>query len=632
MARLRVHKTSFAAGEVSPLLLGRRDLRAFDNGAAALRNVFVHPEGGVSRRPGLRYVDMANGPGRLVAFEFNTEQVYLMVFSHQLLQVFRDGVRVSDLAAPWTEDQIRQINWTQSADTLLVVHPDVPPKSITRSLGEVWAISDWHFHTENNRIHSPHNKYFDETVTVQPSALSGQITVTASSDVFSADYIGLRLRIGNKEIQVSGYVSPSVVNADVKETLSSTAETTDWSEEAYSPIRGWPVSIGFHQDRLVIGGSRDLPNRLWLSKSGNIYNFDLGEGLDDESIEFPILSDQVNAIRNVFSGRHLQVFTSGAEWMVTGDPLTPTNIQVRRQTRIGSPSDRTIPPRDVDGATVFISRTGGEIREFLFTDTEQAYQAADLSLLAHHLIRDPVDMDLDHSRRLLHVVMDDGTIATLTVYREEQVNAWSLQETEGRCLSVVSVGLETYVLVERANGYTIEVFDGDMYVDSALNGTSATETAIWSGLDHLEGQSVKVIADDAVFPDETVNEGQIALGAPARRLQAGLSFRHLIKPLPIAPSGASGSQGGKIRLISLTCRLWQSAALHLDVGYGIIEVPIRRFGADTFDSMPEPFTGDKTVRGLGWRADGTKPLWRLEQDVPLPFTLLSVSTEISVNG
>jgi hypothetical protein len=57
MARLTLHKTSFTAGEISSRLLGRGDLTAFENGAAKLRNVFIHPTGGVSRRPGLRYLD-----------------------------------------------------------------------------------------------------------------------------------------------------------------------------------------------------------------------------------------------------------------------------------------------------------------------------------------------------------------------------------------------------------------------------------------------------------------------------------------------------------------------------------------------------------------------------------------------
>jgi len=81
MSRLRLYKSTFSSGEVTPQLLGRSDLRAYENGALRLRNVFIHPTGGLSRRSGLRYVDSAWGPGRLVGFEFSTEQTYLLLFT-----------------------------------------------------------------------------------------------------------------------------------------------------------------------------------------------------------------------------------------------------------------------------------------------------------------------------------------------------------------------------------------------------------------------------------------------------------------------------------------------------------------------------------------------------------------------
>src|SRR5690606_3980011 len=142
-------------------------------------------------------------------------------------------------------------------------------------------------------------------------------------------------------------------------------------------------------------------------------------GLDDEAIEFSILSDQVNAIRGIFSGRHLQVFTSGAEWMVTGDPLSPTNVQIRRQTRVGSMTGRYIPPVNVDGATLFVARNGEQIQEFLYTDIEQAYQVSDLALVSRHIIPVPADQDFDQRRRMLFIVREDGRLATLTIFRSE---------------------------------------------------------------------------------------------------------------------------------------------------------------------------------------------------------------------
>lgn len=630
MARLRVQKTSFAAGEISPSLLGRRDLRAYENGASALRNVFVHPAGGVTRRPGLRFVDTATSPGRLIAFEFNTEQIYLLLLTDQLLRVYSDEIRIAELVTPWTADQLRQLNWTQSADTLLIVHPDVPPKQLTRIGAVEWVLSDWSFFSENGRTYAPHFKFAGNWVTVQPSATTGTVTVTASDPVFAGQQVGVRIRIGNKETQIVELRDSYTVLVDVKEPLANTAATADWTEQVFSHVRGWPVAVCFHQDRLVIGGSRDLPNRLWMSKSGDLFNFDLGEGLDDESIEFPLLSDQVNAIRAVFSGRHLQVFTSGAEWMVTGEPLIPANIQLRRQTRIGSPVDRTVPPRDVDGATLFVPRNGPQLREFLFTDSEQAYQSTDLALLARHLIRQPVDMDYDRAERLLHVVMTDGKMATLTVYREEEVSAWSEQETAGNFLAVATVGERTYVLVERSAGFFVEVFDADLNVDAGLSGTSSPAKVSWGGLDHLEGLVVKVVADGAVRPEAAIAGGGITLEEPATRVQVGLGYRHVIEPLPV--NTTAGGPGGKVRPISVTFRLHQTAALRLVTSRGPMLVPFRRFGQTVLDEPLPVFSGDKTVRTLGWMNDGIKPLWRIEDDAPLAFTLLSVATEISVNA
>jgi hypothetical protein len=633
MTRLTTHKTSFTSGEISPSLLGRGDLRAYDNGAARLRNVFIHPTGGVSRRPGLRYVDAARGPGRLVAFEFNTEQVYLLAFTDQFVDVYRDDAPVASIAAPWTESQIAGIVWVQSADTLLVAHPEVPPRKITRAAGESWAIDDWSFVEDQGRIFQPHHKFAGDDVTIAPSAVTGDITLTASADAFQAGHVGARFRIANKEVEITSVTSATLAAATVKQTLAGTAAVKDWEEQAFSAVRGWPAAVSFHQDRLVIGGSRDLPNRLWLSKSSDLYNFDLGEGLDDEAIEFAILSDQVNAIRAVFSGRHLQVFTSGAEWMVTGDPLTPANVQLRRQTRVGSPTARSVPPRDVDGATLFVPRNGPGLREFLFTDVEQAYQATDLATLSRHLVETPVDQDFDNARRILFMAMQNGALAGVTVFRAEQVTAWALHETSGAFRSVAVVGDTPYFLVERANGTFIEALDDALNVDSGLIGNEPTAKTAWSGLDHLEGETVAIVADGAQHAAKTVAGGEVVLDQPAQQVAIGLAYSHVVEPLPPAVQTIQGSsQGGRMRPVAITFRLQSTAALRLDTGRGFTEVPFKTFGAAVLDAPPKPFTGDKTVRALGWRRDGTDPLWRIEQSTPLPFTLLSVTTEVTING
>ena len=624
-------KTNFTAGEMSLDMLGRGDLTAYVNGARRLRNVFISPIGGVSRRSGLRHVATASGPGRLIAFEFNTEQTYLLHLSHLRLDVYADGAIVARLDTPWTQEHLAQINWTQSADTLLVVHPEVPPRKITRTSHTSWTITEWTFYHSDDVVFQPYHKFAEAEVTLQPSSDQGTITLTASAEFFTAAYVGLRLRLQQKEVEVTAVLSPTQASATVKASLVDSSATKDWEEPALSPVHGWPNSVCFHQDRLVIGGSRDLPNRLWLSKSSDLFNFDLGEALDDEAIEFALLSDQVNAIRNVFSGRHLQIFTSGAEWMVSGQPLTPSSIQLTRQTRVGSPVTRTVPPRDVDGATLFVSRNGRDLREFLYADVEQAYQSTDLAMLAKHVMQSPVDQDYDSGRRLFHVVMADGSLATLTVFRAEKVTAWTTHATDGAFRSVAVVEDDVYVLVERDGATFIECFDDGLAMDAANSFQADPAQTTWSGLEHLEGRTVRVLADGAALETLVVENAAISLGKAASTIQVGLPFAHEIEPLPPVVQ-SSAAPGTVVRLIRAHFRLLDTQALHLDTGKGVAPIPFRRFSRHTFDAGPPLFSGDVQVRAIGWKRDAFAPLWRIVQDVPLPCTVLAVATEMKISS
>lgn len=621
MPAVKRAKTSFAAGELAPELLGRGDLRAFENGARRLRNVFIQPTGGVTRRPGLRHVAPLPGAARLIPFEFNTEQTYLIVLTHGALRVFQGDAEVAVLAGPWSAGMLPQIGFTQNADTLLLTHPGMRPQRVTRTAGG-WTIAPWSFARE------PFFRFANAGVTLATSGTTGNVVVTADALVFVAGHAGARLRIGGRRLVIGTVLNGAQVAATVEETLAGTAATTDWDEAAFSDARGWPVACCFHQDRLVIGGSRDLPNRLWLSRTGDLFNFDVGTGLDDQAIEFGLVSDQVNAIRGLFSGRHLQVFTSGAEWMVTGEPLTPANIQLNRQTRVGSPVDRLVPPVDVDGATVFVARGGQGVHEFAYTDVSQAYQANDLAILARHLVSTPVSMAYDQGTRLLHLAMADGSLGTLTIYRAEQVTAWTRQETDGAFRAIAETEGTVWVVTERAGTFALERFDAELALDAALSGSATSAQDEWSGLGHLEGRIVGVLADGAPRSPAMVGGGAVLLDPPAQCVQLGLAFRHEIEPLPPDLIGAGGAATGPLRLVAATFRLLETAALSVDLGRGAEPVPFRRLDAALLDAAPARFTGDVTLRGLGWRRDRLRPVWRIEGDAPLPMTLLSVTTEI----
>ena len=630
MSKLINYKTNFTAGSVSFDLLGRTDLAAYDNGALELNNMFINPIGGVERRAGLRYIDTINEAVRLIAFSFNTQQTYLCVLGNGFIKIYKNEKLLQTLDAPWKKEDILQIRWTQSADTLLLTHPDYEPRTMTRRDDETFVLSVWVFDSdENGKKYCPYEKFSNAMTTMR---LDGDVLVT-NADVFTNLCVGRHFRFSTGEFEVLSIIDAT--HAKVKQIVAPEdfSETTNWVEEAFSQEHGYPVCVTFYQGRLVIGGSRDLPNKLWFSKSFSIMNFDAGTGLDDEAIGFNLLSDQVNAICALMPGRHLQVFTSGSEWMVSGDPLTPKNIQLKRQTRIGSPLYRYVPPVDVSGATLFVSENGKEVREFLFADLEQAYQAKNVSLLSQHLINQPVDMDYDPERRLVYVIMSDGKMATLTNYRSEDVLAWSSQETEGNFLSVCILADETYFLIDRNGQVSLEIVDKDVFTDCSFLGESTSACQTWTGLSALKGKKVKIVADGRVEEDVFLQTDSITLQKPANRVEVGLAYTHSVVPLPPTQAISNGSLPlGAVRLVEVSFKVVDTMSLFLDVGNGYNEFMVRKIN-DSYmlDRVAKEQTCNVKIRALGWVRDGVSPLWKIKSDKPQACKIVSVTSLMKVS-
>src|SRR3990172_1039897 len=138
MGKTSIIQTSGAAGEVSPNFLGRVDLETYFKSLKQARNVKISPLGTIKRREGTAYIDntSADSAGRLVPFAFNIVRDYLLVFTPGEMRVYKDDVLQTTVStAPistLTATIISEMNWTQSADTLFLVHPYIPPIPITR--------------------------------------------------------------------------------------------------------------------------------------------------------------------------------------------------------------------------------------------------------------------------------------------------------------------------------------------------------------------------------------------------------------------------------------------------------------------------------------------------------------------
>ncbi|MCB1993866.1 MAG: hypothetical protein R3D28_01055 [Geminicoccaceae bacterium] len=644
MTRIVATKSSFTSGEIDPALFGRMDLRVYEEGAAKLRNVIVQRTGGLARRPGTELLTYVPDGKRLFSFERNGSSD-LLIFGDGAVHVVRNTLLRQTIVDNelWGGEELRQLDFALVDEAVLVCHPAYKPRLLRRDAAGQWAIHTLEFARANaddddERVHCPFARFAPSNVTIQPFRLSGgdptgsgardaDVELRASAPVFTQDHAGTILRIKGRQLLLSAPApgfDGHVAQARPLEPLEDERQTTNWDEEAFSEAHGWPICAAMHQERLVLGGCPDRPDYLWFSRSSRPFDFDFADGIDDGAIAFRIAAERQHEIRQLFSGRVLQVFTTAGEWTVSGFPLTPGAARVELQTRIGSPAERQIAPADVDGATLFVGATGRDLREFLFTDTEQAYQAADIAVLSRHLMLDPLEMAFDQTRRVLWIPRNDGKCCAVTIDRNSNVAAWSLLETEGsfQALAMHEGGL--LMLVERQSGLCLERLSNAAILDHQQTFTSPTPKDGWEGFAQWSGERRFVIADGVALGEIEIDGDEVLIDRAANALTVGLPFVHAIEGLPLDFGARGAAPDAPYRPVRISLRVGSTDSLTLDAGAGFRALDLG--GPHDADR-----TQDVSVRALGWRRGLQYPPWRITQQAPGALNLLSVTVEAKVN-
>ena len=408
-------------------------------------------------------------------------------------------------------------------------------------------------------------------------------------------------------------------------------------EDVWSSTRGWPKSATFHEGRLYFGGSKSRPNTIWGSRVIDYFNFDPGTGLDDESVEATINTNQLNSIVNIVASADLRIFTTGGEFVVIqseDSPVTPSNFLVRPQTRQGSKPG--VPIEDLNGASVFVQRQGKSVNAFQFGSGTKSYQIQQISVLSSHLIRNPTDLaarrstSTDEADTLFIVNGDDGTMAVYSILVGQNVIAPSKFTTDGEFVAVAVEVSDVYVIVKRtvngATRYMLEKFEADLTVDSAKTGGAASSVT----MDHLEAKEVDIIRDGIVEATQTVPASPYTITfdrAATTDYQVGLDYTISVKTMPTEPVLASGSvQGVRKRIVQVDAIVNETKDLVINGK----QISFRNFGPGVLGQAVQPFTGVKTAHGiLGYSATGQITI---TQNVPLAMTVLGLEYKLSVGN
>jgi len=417
--------------------------------------------------------------------------------------------------------------------------------------------------------------------------------------------------------------------------IETGSATTEWQEQSYSAVRGFPAAVTFHQNRLWFGGTLAQPDGIWGSKSGQYFNFDIGDGEDNDALDLTANVGEIFTIRHLVSNRDLQVFTTGAELFVQAPPdkpVTPANAQIRRQTPFGASFVR---PSPFDGATLFVQTTVSALREFLFTDREAAYTSVAISQLAPHLIKNPVQQTtikgaLNRSESYVFLLNNDGTIAVFYSIRGDQKAGWTLWDTTGKWHSVCSVFERLFVVASRDDGsgtdkLFLEEFQVDMPMDFC-DEFSATNSVFGSLTSHFSnGAVVKAISGNDYLGEFTIASGQIDASLAKSGVSTGYigyAFVPLIKTLPVDAAVLGGPLTGEPRRITRVV-----LDLHETLAVSVNDKDlVFRNVTDDMSQDRVAITGKEEFRLLGYSRD---PRVNVSQSYPFSLDINGMVVEVA---
>jgi hypothetical protein len=457
-------------------------------------------------------------------------------------------------------------------------------------------------------------------------------------------------------VTINSVASGTSAGATVDKWLGSTiTATTQWSEAAFSAVRGYPRAVAIHEQRLCFAGTTHQPNTVWCSRVDDFENFQLGSAADG-ALQFTVASSEGNRIAWMFSQKRLMIGTSGDEWTIGGadssSPFSSTNIQAQRQSGYGSKTIRAILLNDV---LLFLQRRGRKVRELTYNFERDGWVAPDLTVLSEHITEGEIaEMAFQQQPdAILWAVKGDGKLIGMSYERDQNVVAWHRHSTDGDFESVATVyGLagaddEVWFSVKRTIGGVskryIERFKADnranfeseskpdwWYLDCAKRYSGAS-TATVTGLSHLEGKSAGILADGAAQVSANVASGQITLAKAATKVLVGLPFTSTVLPMKFDFELRDGpTRGRRKRINRATVSLYHSLGGEVSTnGTEWYWIYPRDFD-DPMDASPPPFSGDaEVVVGGDYSFDGD---FYLRQTLPYPLTVRALVIKLDAFG
>lgn len=577
---VRYTQRSFTGGELSPALYSRNDLNKYSVGLKTLKNGFVRAEGCVSNRSGLELVcevKDSDSKVRIIPFSFNTEQTYIIEFGEKYARFIKDGGQIIDdktssvieIETPYKEEDLFNIKFAQNADVLTLCHCDYEPSELSRNSHYDWKLETikfkpqilppvnltgtWHGGLDNPKTYkyvvtSVEGESYEESICSDIVEVNGEaeaswgtteyITINFDPAENAAEY-NIYREVNGIYAYVGTTSKTEFIDDKIEPDLSSTAPVY---KNPFADGNN-PACVNYFQQRKVYGCLKNNSQQVVASQTSTNDNFNISRPLSaSDSINITLSEREVNEIRHIIALNDLILLTSGGEWKLNGADGTfaaSTSIMASPQSFYGCAN---VVPVVSGNMILFVQSGGSVVRDLGYTYISDSYDGEELSIFANHLFEGKQVVDMAYAKepyRILWCVMSDGTVNALTYNKKQEVAGWHKHTTKGsfESVAVIRENFEdvAYFVVRREINGKVRRFiermatrivrktkDG-IFLDSSLRYQGNPIKKI-SGLDHLEGEYINVLADSNVIVEKKVEDGCIELDFPASNIIAGLPY------------------------------------------------------------------------------------------------------------
>lgn len=588
--------------------------------------------------------------------------------------------RVYTLATPYNGDDLADLHFAQNSDVLTLVHPSYPAKQLARLGATNWTLTDVSFAptlpapgglgvvptiaVASNL--SPHSYTVTavaadgvtESVAANPVSANNNLTLAGNYNTVSWAAVGgaSRYNVYKRRGGAFGFLGQTTGLSIIDDNVLP--DTSKTPPEALITLNtganDYPSAVTYHEQRRFFGGTNLRPQTIIATRNGTESNLTSSvPSQADDGLEFRVAAQQQNRIRHLVPLSDLMALTAGGEWRIFADnepAITPTSLSVKP---MGYSGASNVQPVVTSGSILYVQAQGSRVRELAYGGeaTGGSYRSIDMAIMAPHLFNGYTVRQLAYARapdQVCWAVRDDGTMLGMTYVPEQQVYGWHQHTTAGRFKSVCTVaeGSEdaTYVVVERTLGGRtakfIERMAGRIFTEQAdayfadCGGTyRGAPTMAVSGLWHLEGEEVAILADGAVEPRQTVTAGRVTLAREASVVHVGLPYTSDLQTLPLAFEGMQAAGQGMLRNVqAVNLRVTQTSLFKVGTEFSDAKlVPNRsRAVSDPYDSPPSLKTAEVRVQIPGnWSTDGSVCV---RQDEPLPCSIVAMTLEVATGG